>query len=186
VRVLSIVWLMTFTGWAQTRPPEMTDEFRNLDFAAGQPGEKPVGWHLGSAGTRSYNAETVAGADCREGKRCVVIRSTGLPPDKFCFLYQIVDAKQYRGKKLTFRAAVRTDLRPGSVARLLVRIHRENGNTSFRDDMGDRPITAGPWTFYEMTAPVIFDARDIEFGIQVFGEGSAWIDGISMNFSSVH
>lgn len=144
----------------------------------------PVDWELGIRGTRSYVAETSAGAACHDGARCAVVKSTGIGKDNFCFLYQIVDATAYRGKNLAYRAAVRTDLKPGSVARLLVRIHRENGSTSFRDDMGNHPITARSWTFYEIDAPVIFDARDIEFGMQVFGEGSAWIDKVSVEFSS--
>jgi ketosteroid isomerase-like protein len=66
--------------------------------------------------------------------------------------------------------------------RLLVRIHRENGSTSFRDDMGARPITAGRWTTYQIDAPIASDARDIEFGMQLIGEGSAFIDNISIVF----
>ncbi|MCU1262788.1 MAG: hypothetical protein JWO80_5673, partial [Bryobacterales bacterium] len=36
---------------------------------------------------------------------------------------------------------------------------------------------------YEIQAPIALDARDIEFGMQVFGQGAAWIDNISMTFA---
>jgi uncharacterized protein (TIGR02246 family) len=100
------------------------------------------------------------------------------------FLYQVVDAAPYRGKSFTYRAAVRADLTTGSVARLLVRIHRNDGSSSFRWDMGDHPITSGPWTVYKIDAPIAADSRDIEFGMQLFGEGSASIDNISLVFGN--
>jgi hypothetical protein len=102
------------------------------------------------------------------------------PSVPLAFLYQIVDATQYRGKKLTFRAAVRTEIGQGSAARLLVHVHRNDCTTSFRDDMGDHPITTGTWVSYEIQAPIALDARDIEFGLQLVGHGAAWIDKLSL------
>jgi uncharacterized protein (TIGR02246 family) len=100
------------------------------------------------------------------------------------FLHQVVDATPYRGKWLTFRAAVRADVDSGSVARLLVRVHTTDGGTSFRDDMGAHPISSATWAFYEINAPIGVDARDIEFGMQLVGHGAAWIDNISIDFSA--
>jgi hypothetical protein len=54
--------------------------------------------------------------------------------------------------------------------------------TSFRDDMGNHPITVNAWSPYEIQAPIAPDARDIEFGMQLIGQGAAWIDNISMTF----
>jgi hypothetical protein len=99
-----------------------------------------------------------------------------------CFLYQIIDATQYRGKKLIYRAYVRADVAQGNMARLLVRVHRTDCATSFRDDMGNHPITGSAWAPYEIQAPIALDARDIEFGMQLMGQGAAWINNISMTF----
>lgn len=68
------------------------------------------------------------------------------------------------------------------MARLLVRVHRTDCSTSFRDDMGNHPITGGAWSPYEIQAPIALDAQDIEFGMQLIGQGAAWIDNISMTF----
>jgi hypothetical protein len=106
-----------------------------------------------------------------------------LAPTRGCvFLYQVIDAAPYRGKKLTYRADVRADVAQGSVVRLLVRVHRTDCSTSFLDDMGNHPIKGGAWSVYEIQAPIAPDARDIEFGIQLMGQGAAWIDNISMTF----
>jgi uncharacterized protein (TIGR02246 family) len=181
VGISSIALIFAGTSNAQTRPPWIQDHFENLDFAAGTLGRMPPGWHLGPEGTPAYTARTDADAACHVGRRCGVVRSTAGASNGRCFLYQTVDATPYRGRWLSYRAAVRADLTARSVARLLVRVHRQDNSTSFYDDMGDHPIKSGPWAFYEIDALIFPDARDIEFGLQVYGEGSAAIDNISMD-----
>jgi len=100
---------------------------------------------------------------------------------KFCFLYQIYEADAFRGKRVKFRAAVQVS--GEGYARLLVRIHRLDGSTSFRWDMGISPIRPGPWALYEISAPIPPDARDIELGIQDFEQGIATIDQITVTYS---
>lgn len=174
---------------AQSAPREMRATFENLNFAEGNPGSPPRGWFLGPEWFMPphapvYTAETASGSSCKGGRQCGWVRSIRDDPAiPQSFLYQVVDATQYRGKRLTFRAAVRTDVALGNWARLLVRIHKEDGGTSFRDDMGNHPITSATWAFYEIHAPVGVDARDIEFGMQLVGRGAAWIDSISMDFA---
>jgi hypothetical protein len=132
----------------------------------------------------AYEAKIASGRSCNGSRQCATVQSIGYdPPVRLCFLYQIADAKPYRGKKLNYRADVRADVTPGSVARLLVRVHRPDCSTSFRDDMGNHPITAGAWSSYEIHAPIAPDARDIEFGIQLIGSGTASIDNISVTFA---
>jgi uncharacterized protein (TIGR02246 family) len=181
MKILAAALCFIAAGRAQSRPEWLQDHFENVDFSAGTPGQMPPGWHLGPEHTLDYAAQIVAGA-CYGNQRCGNVKSVGAAHHDLCFLYQNVDAGPYRGKWLSYRAAVRTDLTKGSVARLLVRIHLLDGSTSFRDDMGNHPITAGPWTVYEIDAPIAANARDIEFGMQLFGEGEATIDLISLDF----
>jgi hypothetical protein len=168
---------------------DIKPSFRNLDFTEGDRGSVPPGWNPNPpecyrSPHGAYVIETASGAACKDGQRCGVIKSIrDGSSDKLWFLFQLVDAEQYRGKMLTFRAAVRTDVSLGSAARLLVRIHRTNGDTSFRDDMGNNPVTFPVWSFYELEAPIATDARDIEIGMQLVGQGAAWIDNISVTFA---
>ena len=46
--------------------------------------------------------------------------------------------------------------------------------------MGDHPIVSADWAVYEIHAPLAMDAYHMEFGVQLFGQGGAWIDQISM------
>jgi len=52
--------------------------------------------------------------------------------------------------------------------------------------MGNRPIKSSDWAAYEIRVPIIaMDAFQIEFGVQLIGQGAAWIDGMSMEFVPV-
>ena len=174
----------------ECRPPkEMRAAAENLTFAEGNPGSDPPGWLLGPdwfrpAGTLpAHEAKIVTGTSCSTNQQCAVVHSLRADHSGTCFLYQVIDAGQFRGKLLTYRANVRVDVAAGSVARLLVRVHRTDCSTSFRGDMGNHPVSAGIWAPYEIQAPIALDARDIEFGMQLIGEGAAWFDNVSIAFS---
>ena len=113
-----------------------------------------------------------------------MLRSDATPSDGLAFLFQIFDAKPHRGKQFQFRAAVRFEAAdtPGA-ARLLVRVHRLNGSSCFFDNMSDRPIKSGAWTFYEISGKVCEEARDVELGMQLVGGGFARIDNIAITFT---
>ena len=163
---------------ARVWPNDMkTTTPQNLTFADGPVGTAPRGWF---APTRAYSAVTVAADQCHGGQQCATVHF--LRPDfsPGSFLMQNLDVTPYRGQILTYRAFVRVDPARKSVARLLVRIHRKDCTTSFRDDMGDHPIVSGDWAVYEIHAPIAMDAYHMEFGMQLFGQGAAWIDQISM------
>ncbi len=170
-------------------PREMRPAFENLNFAEGTPGGAPLEWYLGPEWFNpqrvpGHGAKTVSGSVCRSGQQCATVYSIGkISSGDLSFLYQNVDATKYRGKMLTYRASVRADVASGAMARLLVRAHRMDCSTSFRDDMGDHPITASGWSSYQLHAPIGQDARDIEFGMQLIGSGAAWIDNITMTFA---
>jgi hypothetical protein len=161
-------------------PPVVHDTFQNLDFREGVPGQMPSGWQLGVSSAATNLAHTVEGQSCHAGGRCAMIQSLGLEPHSLSYLAQRIDAKPYLGKRLTFRAAVRADLTGASVARLQVHTHNQDGATIVRDDMGNHPIKSSLWTFYEIDVAIASNTRDIMFGIQVIGAGTAWVDNISL------
>jgi hypothetical protein len=169
--------------------PELKANAENLAFANGLVGAPPKGWLLGPewfmpAHEPAHKAMIAAVNECQGNHQCATIRSLrsgrSIP---LSFLYQEVEASPYRGQTLTYRAYVRVDPGAKSVARLLVRVHRKDCSTTFRDDMGNHPVTSGDWAPYEIRAPIASDAYQIEFGLQLIGQGAAWIDRISMQFA---
>lgn len=192
---------------AQSCVEKIEPVFRNLDFSEGQPGEHPPGW--GPSDPACYQpphapnpVETVSGWLCYTGPHCAVLRSA--PPvvpagdevvryiallraphqNTRVGLIQSVDVTAYRGKTLTFRAAMRAEVPRGSEARLFVRIHHEDGTTGFFDDMGRFPVRSSAWHFYEIPAPIGRDAGDVEFGMTLTGQGEAWIDHLSVDITN--
>jgi hypothetical protein len=160
---------------------QMQDTYENLDFAHGTIGEMPPGWNLGPRGTMVHTAKIIARASCNGGSQCAELDSLGGDSSR-CFLYQNFAAAPYREKFVRFRATVRADVAKGAFANLLVRVHRTDNSTSFYNDMANSPITSKSWIVYEIVGPVDKDARDIEFGVQLHGKGSAWIDRITLDF----
>lgn len=158
-------------------PRDMKTTPQNLTFADGPVGAAPKGWWPAE---RGYSAVTVAADQCHGGQQCATVHFVRPDFSSVFFLGQNLDVTPYRGQILTFRAFVRVDPARKSVARLLIRVHRKDCTTSFRDDMGDHPIVSGDWTVYEIHAPIAMDAYQVEFGMQLFDQGAAWIDQISL------
>jgi hypothetical protein len=168
-------------GW----PEDLSTNTENLNFADGAVGSAPKGWVApqGFAQTPTYEAINVPVEQCDGSQQCATIHSLrSEASESLTFLYQNLDVTQHRGQTLTYRAFVRVDPGQKSVARLLVRLHRKDCSTTFRDDMGDHPVTSGDWAQYEIRAPIAMDAYHMEFGMQLIGQGAAWIDHISMEY----
>jgi hypothetical protein len=161
---------------------------QNLSFSEGIPGSAPTAWLLGQqwfmpVHVPVYEALIAAADQCHGSAQCATVHSLRTDPSvPHCFLYQDLDASPYRGQTLTYRAFVRVAANFEGIARLLVRVHRKDCSTTFRDDKGKRPVVSGEWGAYEILAPIATDAYHIEFGVQLVGTGAVWIDQISMEF----
>ena len=107
-----------------------------------------------------------------------MVRSVGLGLPERCFLYQNVDAAPYRGKVLVF-GLLRGSREPAWHG-WWFRVHQPDNSSSFFDNLGDHPVQSAQWDAYQIVFPIDDEARDIEFGIQLYGEGAASIDQIYM------
>jgi beta-lactamase regulating signal transducer with metallopeptidase domain len=168
-------------------PENMNTNAENLNFADGAVGSAPKGWAVpqGFAQVPTYEAINVPAEQCDGSQQCATIHSLRSEASvSLTFLYQNLDVTQHRGQTLVYRAFVRVDPSQKGFARLLVRLHRKDCSTTFRDDMGDHPVTSGDWALYEIRAPIAMDAYHMEFGMQLIGQGAAWIDHISMEYST--
>lgn len=150
----------------------------NMDFEEGEKGQPPVGWLLTKASQdRGYRA---ALTDERpfHGKLCATLSGRSA---SFGTIMQTVDAAAYRGKRIRFKAAVRTHVSgEGNWAGLWLRVDLKGGGMGFFDNMGDRPITSGEWKIYEVEGDVDSDAEAVNIGLLLAGSGDAWIDAASV------
>lgn len=168
---LAALALAASTAAAQTAPA-------NLGFEEGAP--SLTAWQFGAAPTY---AGALDSADAHGGRWSARLAGEGGgAPNAFGNLVQRVDAGPYRGRRVRYRAWVRSDLAQGpSWAGLWMRVDRPNGVTGFFDNMEERAIRGRTgWTEYEIEGHVAPDAQDLYLGMLLVGEGRAWVDDASL------
>jgi hypothetical protein len=153
----------------------------NLDFEAGELGGSPPDWIFPEACAAGGFRAAVVEDEPRRSRAAQIDRGGPFErPSPFGNLMQKIDAAPYRGRTVSFRASVRRSDESASRAQLWLRVDRENGDTGFFDNMGDRPIVSTEWAEYEITGTVDEDAASISFGVILFGRGPVWIDDVSL------
>jgi len=170
MRFLSLLALLPFLGGAQIGPT-------NLDFEVGVAGAVPQGWFVP---TSDYSVE-LRREGCFHGSGCAVIQTkNGTPSQPFGNLMQVFPAQPYRGKNVRLRAAIRVDQQDGGGhCQMWLRVDRADGQMGFFDNMGDRPVTAINWQFYEISGEVESDARSINIGFILVGKARVWADDVT-------
>jgi len=150
----------------------------NPGFEEGAP--ELVGWRHNRTTEYTFALDSV---DAKEGRWAAhVTGQAGVGPDAFGAVIQGTRDATYRGKRVRFRAWVRTDLPPGANwAGIWLRVDLPNERTGFFDNMRARPILGRTgWQLYEIVGDVAADAEAIAFGMLLHGTGQAWVDQASL------
>ncbi|MBK7994323.1 MAG: hypothetical protein IPK14_13155 [Blastocatellia bacterium] len=187
VIILLIVLLVVFSNssnrvnlLAQNSPVKLdkkAEKAINLDFEEGEIGQLPTGW-VSPTKAFGYDAKLVVDT-VKHGKQSVVLFTDQTTnPNGFGNVMQAVDATAFRGKRIKFRAAVKSDI--GSKAQLWLRVDRVNQQAGFFDNMQDRPIISSIWGYYDIIADIDEDAETINFGMILTSKGKAWLDNASI------
>jgi hypothetical protein len=155
---------------------------QNDGLEDGESGQIPPGWFMPTNCTQDGYSLRTSDDQPLVGKHCAVVsRNSREEPTSFGNMTQGISAEKYRGKRIRFRAAVRTELVDASNrAQLWFRVDRPNQQTGFFDNMGNRPITAKEWKHYEIVGDVAADAQMILVGMFLLGNGSAAVDDVTI------
>jgi hypothetical protein len=167
---------------AQNLPP---NPIKNPSLEDSTDGKKPTDWNFINKGGGSLTLYEVNPVD---GKLSAKLDSTDAPEgeDLFTNLMQVIDATPYRGKKLRYRATVRTaDLAGDAKVQLWFRVDRKpdaNGQMQLGafDNMQDRPINTATWKEFDIVLSIADDAEKLVVGIFLIGRGTAWFDNASL------
>jgi hypothetical protein len=141
---------------------------------------EPMHWRL----TGSNAADYVSGLDFRVilgGKPTVYLKSKVGQIKGFGALAVHVPALPYRGKRIRFRAALRTQS-ASPWAGLWMRVDRAAGQAPLGfDNMSDRPILGtSEWQIYDVVLDVPPQANTIVFGTLLVGTGQLWIGDVKL------
>lgn len=97
---------------------------------------------------------------------------------------QNFDISALKGKKIKFRAAVRTEVSGrGNQAHLWLRVLKTSPTQTSRvffDDLNQAPITSDEWKTYEIICQVPQDASSVDYGFVLIGKGKAWLDDVKV------
>lgn len=150
----------------------------NPGFEEGAP--SLAGW---TVPTSPFYAVALDSADAKEGRWAArMTGQAGGGAADFGNLTQRLDGAPLRGKRVRWRAWVRTDLQPQAArAGIWMRVDRAGGARGFFDNMSNRPITGRTgWRQYEVTGNVAADAEAVHVGALLIGPGQAWVDAASL------
>jgi hypothetical protein len=137
--------------------------------ASEQMSRAPFGWFL--AGSKPANYRTgIDTVTTYNGQPSVFLRDSLPDTDGYGTLMKTIDAKNYAGKRLRFRASIKSqDVRDW--AGLWMRVDKQK-TTLVYDNMQSRPIKGTqPWSSYDVVLDVPVDATSISFGVLLSGTG---------------
>lgn len=152
---------------------------QNPDFEAGEAGQTPPGWSIApERRDAGYRFEISNESPQGGGKAGRLWRSASgaARPGAIGVMSQQVDATALRGHRIRYTAAVRV-AKPSPYVGLWLRVDTSSG-PAFFDNMGDRPISAAAWAPYTIEGYVSQDATTMLLGLQVAGDGDAFIDSV--------
>jgi len=167
------------------QPPEQqapASPLRNAKLEDGEVGAPPPGWRFVS---QTGGNVTLVAEGASEGRRAALIDASSAKGGGMSNLMQTVDAAAFRGKRVRYRAAVRTgELGKGTGAQLWCRVDRPKSEDGERqlgafDNMQQRRITGDAWARFDVVLDVADDATNIALGVFVLGKGKVWFGDAS-------
>ncbi len=154
----------------------------NADFESGQSGKVPPGWTLREISARQGFTARLTDQNPAGGKQCLELAC-----DKFLTfgpygaVSQSVPARELRGKRVRFRALIRTSgLANFSAAGLFARVHRPAFRPGHCSEMNDRPERGKKWVEHSVVVDVADDAEHLEVGFVLHMAGVAWFDDATL------
>ncbi len=148
----------------------------NPNFEEGGSGEVPPGWVFD--GRRNFGFRVVTTDDCRSkaGKCTVVTRQGNKYGAAFGGIKQVVKADTYHGRKVVMRSSVKVAAE-GTASKVHLYVRTRGGGPPLTET---RTIMDRDWNDHSVEIDVPDSARSLEFGLLLVGQGSAWIDSVSL------
>ena len=170
--VLVLGFLTLSPAWADPRTA------LDLDFEAP---ECSSGWLFGPWWTRYQGGIDTAVA--RSGAQSAVLRATPGPwnPSRgYASFDQEVAGSELAGKRVRLSGYVRTEGITAGAADLWWAVLNKDGSVSYADSSAQGSTGTTPWTRHTLELDVRADADIILFGVELYGNGTAWFDDLEV------
>ena len=148
----------------------------NLGFEEGDAGAFPPGWVFDGRNNFGFRVLTTDDCKSEDGNCAVVTRQGNRYGAVFGGIRQVVSADAYRGRMAVVRSSVRV-AGEGASSKAHLYVRTRGGGPPLTET---RTITNGDWNDHSVGIDVPDSARSLEFGLLLVGQGSAWIDSVSL------
>jgi len=147
---------------------------KNLGFEAGGTlGALPPSWSFSSPAGFVFRT-TLTSTGCLNGQFCALMTGpSNAASTVFGDLYQTFATTGYRGRRVTFRVAVRVES-PDMRALLWLRVDRADRTVALI--LNSPGITSTQWQYYELSGTVSGDSVSMIFGVLNYGNSRVWVD----------
>jgi hypothetical protein len=137
----------------------------------------PKGWILSGSDRSNYLTGTEPGD--QGSTRRAFLKAKPEAGVGFGTLTQVIDASNYRGKRVRLSGYLRSDA--ATSAGLWMRIDGAGNRRLGFDNMEDRAVTGTTARQrYQVVLDVPVEASDIAFGFLLIGKGELWVDGLRL------
>jgi hypothetical protein len=156
----------------------------NLHFEQGVSGKLPDAWFVPALPNDVDHWAQLRRSGCMNHDSCAVVLVPENSPVRAGNLMQSFNAAAYRDKTVRLTAWLRLEANaPGDRGQMWLSVDRASDKKGFFDDMSDRAVVSGEWTFREIRAHIDRDATFIKFGVMSIGRGRVWVDHVSFELS---
>ncbi|MCG3137286.1 MAG: hypothetical protein HJJLKODD_01129 [Phycisphaerae bacterium] len=160
-------------------PQVRAENYLNLDFETGR-AQQPRNWYVGGQGYEGALDSGVA----QSGKQS--LRLKYLSGASFGVGTQTFPLEAVKGKKITYRGYIRSEGITRGYAGLWWRVDGTKGQVLGFDNMDGRGVTGTTeWTKAEISMTVDPAVTNINFGVILTGDGTAWFDALQVEIDSV-
>ena len=185
---IQILFLLTLFCWACTPALGLAQESNAIKNGSMEEETDgfPNHWSFANALLEKGFAFRLDTQNPFEGDQSALVDAADSPGGRsFGNVSQVIDPTPLRGKRVRFRAAVRTtNTQSEGRAQLWLRVDRESKDNQRKmgafDNMGDRPIKSNEWKHYDIVVDIDEDAQRLTLGMLVFGNAKAWMDDASL------
>jgi len=171
------VSIHAFTIQDNDTPKETLETIAELNFEDSEAGKPPKAWTR--KGVEDFSVE-VSDEATGTGKRCLKLESkaegAGSRPVGALEHQWLPDG--FRGKRVRFRATIKTSFPDEGQVMLFWREDLQSGEYGVFDQMADRPVKSGDWKQQEIVADISHDAKSIGLGFLICGKGIVLVDDV--------
>jgi C-terminal processing protease CtpA/Prc len=183
LKILKIIMFLLLILTANTYADKLLHPY-NLNFELGIRASIPEGWNIPFKYEQLGYKAILNDAVSLKGSNCMQLTFVGdYISGNFGSVSQRVDAKNYLGKKIIFKLALKTELfEDSSECKIWIKSNLKTGEEG-TISTSEKLLTSNEWQYFSIESMVDNDAESFSFGITLIGKGNVFIDDVTIDYA---